>query len=87
MNYKGEVTSEFGVDHLLICYEVDQGELQITEVYIDGIPVEDSDTYGRVYAYAQQVAWDDYIGEYESRQEDYLVGRWESKIDAEADYD
>ena len=84
MNYIGKVTDEYGVDHLVVNYEVHEGDFMITAILIDGRPVDQA-LWAEVEPHAENVAWQDYLDVYASRQEDMMVTAWERKM--EADYD
>ena len=66
-------STEYWGDHVLVEYEVDQGELLINEMWVDGIPVSCDKLWDELYDHVEPQAWDDYVNNCKQHLEDQAV--------------
>ena len=66
-------STEYLGDHILVEYEVDQGELLIDQMWLDGRPVEDDNLWNTLIDHVEPKAWDDYVCNMKQHLEDQAV--------------
>ena len=77
-------STEYHSDHLNISYSVQDGEMEIHKMHLDGIPVKGR-LWDEVIDFADWAAFDDFIQRCEQAQEDTEVSEWELRELAKGD--
>ena len=69
-------STEYNEDYLTIDYTIEDGEMEIHTMHLDGIPIKGR-LWDEVIDFAERAAFDDYVHECEQAQADAEISEWE----------